>query len=90
MYFVSFKVSFQVEHHDATESRFCCRCVDSLSFETDSSSFGSSGKRDIVQNAVELGISLMYIINIQGPWMLPWDTPDRTGSKSDQYPTTDT
>ena len=37
--------------------------MDSLSFETDSSSFVSSAKIYIVQNEVEFGISLMYIIN---------------------------
>ena len=85
-----FNDSFQVEPHDAIESRSCCICVYSLSFEIDSNSFVSSGKIYIVQNAVELGTSLIYIINSRGSRILPWDTPDRTGSKSDEQPSTAT
>ena len=88
-HFVVFKDSIQVEKHDEIESRSCCRCVDSLSFEADSSSFVSSAKRYIVQNEVEFGISLMYIINSKGPRILSWVIPDWTGSKSDEQPLTD-
>ena len=80
------KDGFQVEHHGANESRSCCRRVDSLSFETDSSSFVSSAKMYVVQNEEEFGISLMYIINSRGPRILPCATPDRTGSKSNEQP----
>ena len=84
--FVKFQDSFQVEHHDAIESRSCCRYVDPLSLDVDSNSFVSSAKSYVVQKEVQFGIALM---NSRGLRKLLWGTPDQTGRKSDEQPSTD-
>ena len=73
---VVFKCRFQVEHHEAIESRSCCIRVDSFLVEMDFSGFVSSVKRYVVQNEVAFGMSLTKIRNSRGPRTLPWGTPD--------------
>ena len=52
---VVFRDSFQVKHHEASESRSCCIRVDSFLLEIGFSSFVSSAKRRVVQNEVAFG-----------------------------------
>ena len=63
--------------------------VVSFLLEIGLSSFVSSAKRHVEQNEVEFGMSLMKIRNSRGPRTLPWGTPDRTGSNSDELPSID-
>ena len=42
--------------------------------------FASSAKRNKSDLDTQLGRSLMYTINRRGPRILPWGTPDKTGS----------
>ena len=87
---VAFRNRFQVEHHEARESRSCCIRVNSFSLEIDFNSFVSSAKRCMVQNEVAVGMSFTKIRNRRGPRTLPWGTPDRTGSNSDEQPSIQT
>ena len=60
--------------------------VDDSDIDVDSNSFVISAKSYVVQNEVKFGIGLM---NSRGLRKLLWDTPDQTGRKCGEQPSTD-
>ena len=50
----------------------------------------SSANRREVANWTESGMSLIKMINRRGPSMLPWDTPEVTGSSEERVPSIQT